>query len=65
MLERWNTGHIALQQKKRASRLAAALHHLGAASTHYCWKISRDSRAEPFVWTGTRALQGRGRITQL
>ena len=34
-------------------------------STHYCWNMSRDSRAEPFVWTTTRVLQGRGRITQL
>jgi hypothetical protein len=35
------------------------------ASTHYRWNMSRDSRGGPFVWTRTRVLQGRGRITQL
>ena len=39
--------------------------HRRRASTHYCWNMSRDSRAEPFVWTTTRVLQGGGRITQL
>jgi hypothetical protein len=31
---------------------------LEVSSTHYCWNMSRDSRAEPFVWTRTRVLQG-------
>jgi hypothetical protein len=31
---------------------------------HYCWNMSRDSRAEPFAGTRTRVLQKRDRITQ-
>jgi len=24
-----------------------------ASSTHFCWNMRRDSRADPFVWTTT------------